>query len=184
MDQKKTVVYSKNQEYENAIVMAKKQIKEIKRMGNTHDGDGFRYKGKGLIQLTWRNTYENYFSYVKKTNPIPEAMKNKTIDEILNRKEDDMSRLLGSSLFYTADSAGWFWSVYKQTGPYYLADAADYDGDTTVAWLGKQMSNIKRITWIVNGGTNHFQERKDSYNEIRDKIFIIKSVCVNFDKIK
>jgi len=159
------------------------QVATIKAHKNTKTGDGSRYKGKGLIQITWRDTYEGYFTYIKNATPIPEAIKNKTIDDILNRKDDDMSQLLAKELFYAVDSAGWFWKEFKK-----INDKADYDGDTivsyTVGGTVMQIANINRLTRMINGGINGLQNRTDNYNTLKNNFFLIKSTCINVDKIK
>lgn len=57
---------------------------DAKRMDHTVEGDGPRYKGRGIIQLTWRKTQEKYLSYVLEKEPG--LLNNKKIDELLNRK--------------------------------------------------------------------------------------------------
>lgn len=71
-----------------------------KNLGNTHPGDGVKYKGRGVVQLTGRWNYTAYGKYVNQ----------------------DFARqpTLLSELPWSADSAGWFWSVLKKLNP--LAD--------------------------------------------------------------
>ena len=54
-----------------------------KNMGHTLDGDGPRYKGRGIIQLTWRKTQKKYFSYVLENEPL--LLDNKKIDDLFDR---------------------------------------------------------------------------------------------------
>lgn len=61
-----------------------------KDLGNTQPGDGRRYKGRGLIQITGRYNYSRYGKVV------PPA-------DLVNRPE----RL--AEMPYSVDSAGWFW---------------------------------------------------------------------------
>ncbi|GAA4166627.1 hypothetical protein GCM10022217_40720 [Chryseobacterium ginsenosidimutans] len=53
--------------------------------GHTIVGDGPRYKGRGAMQLTWRDTQKEYFEYIiSKNSPL---VGNKKIDELFNRKK-------------------------------------------------------------------------------------------------
>lgn len=77
------------------------------RMGNTQPGDGFRFRGRGLKQLTGR---DNYTRYARASG----------FDVVAN---PDM--LLTPEV--AADSAGWFWSA---NGCNDLADRRDWKGLT------------------------------------------------------
>jgi putative chitinase len=72
------------------------------RMGNTEDGEGFRYRGRGLIQLTGKEAYANCGSNVG-------------VDFVGNPD-------LVSTPEYAALSAGWFWN---KRGLNQLADTYD-----------------------------------------------------------
>jgi putative chitinase len=74
------------------------------RMGNGDEssGDGWKYRGRGLIQLTGLNNYANYAMQAD-----TEAL---TRPEILTEPE------------YAADSAGWFWMVNRLNA---MADTGD-----------------------------------------------------------
>jgi putative chitinase len=74
-------------------------------LGNTQKGDGVRFKGRGLIQLTGRANYTQYGAargrdYVTGVNP----------------------QLLSTDAFVAVDVACWFWST-RNINP--LADADD-----------------------------------------------------------
>lgn len=73
-----------------------------KDLGNTHPGDGVRFKGRGLIQLTGRTNYEQF------ARVVPEA-------DIMNHPE----RIENPDLACLV--AGWFWSEHA------LNDIADRD---------------------------------------------------------
>lgn len=75
-----------------------------KDLGNVQTGDGFKYRGRGLIQVTGRSNYEQ----VGKALGLP------LIDqpELLESPEN------------AARSAAWFW---KNRGLNELADAGDYE---------------------------------------------------------
>jgi putative chitinase len=73
------------------------------RMGNTEDGDGWKYHGRGLIQLTGKDNYERCGSSMG-------------MDLVGNP-----DRLLDPQ--YAALSAGWFWNKH---GLNELADAQEH----------------------------------------------------------
>jgi len=75
-----------------------------KDLGNTQPGDGPKFKGRGLIQITGRNNYKllgDYLGVDLISNPA-----------VLEQPD------------YAVKSAGWFWHVYKNLNP--LADAGDF----------------------------------------------------------
>lgn len=76
-------------------------------LGNTHPGDGERFKGRGRIQITGRTNYEKYTEYLKSDPHLP------FIDFI-----QDPTALATEP--YATDSAGWFFAVYINANP--LAD--------------------------------------------------------------
>ncbi len=72
-------------------------------LGNTHPGDGVRFKGRGLIQLTGRS---NYIAFSKYTG----------VDYVNNPKP------LGDDPTISAEAAAWFW-VDRKLAP--LAERDD-----------------------------------------------------------
>ncbi|HCY84243.1 MAG TPA: hypothetical protein DHV36_03815 [Desulfobacteraceae bacterium] len=68
-------------------------------LGNTRPGDGPRYKGRGLIQLTGRANYKRY----TETNRFDKDVIN---EPDLVATEDEMC----------VDVAGWFWDRHKLNG--------------------------------------------------------------------
>lgn len=74
-------------------------------LGNTQKGDGSKFRGRGLIQITGR---ANYTAYSKATYGDLRAVDNpKMLEELPD----------------TALAAGWFWGPYKNINP--LADRDD-----------------------------------------------------------
>ena len=78
-----------------------------KDLGNTNEGDGKRFKGRGLIQITGRKNYKAYGDYKK--IDFTEGNNNLKLE---NKN-------------YAVDSAGWFWSKYLNVDLNTYADLDD-----------------------------------------------------------
>ena len=102
-----------------------------KRLGNTpeKDGDGAKYKGRGLIQITGLDNY-------------------KACGKALGLDLVNHPELLEQPVYAVA-SAGWYWNLRN------INAACDADG-------------IVRITKLVNGGTNHLEERTAYYKKAKN----------------
>lgn len=93
-----------NQYANNPEKLANKVYGGRADLGNTQEGDGFAFHGRGCIQLTGRDSYERCGSSIG-------------VDLI-----GSPNRLLDSE--YAAMSAGWFWN---KKGLNSLADVQDYE---------------------------------------------------------
>lgn len=83
------------------------------RMGNGDEesGDGWKYRGRGLIQLTGKNNYQSFSYYISE----PEIMNN---PDLVSDKNE-----------FALLSATWFWTVNKLNQ---YADKEDIKGITRV----------------------------------------------------
>lgn len=74
------------------------------RMGNGDEasGDGYKYRGRGLIQLTGKNNYQRFASSISKS------------------LDDTVAYL--STVEGACDSAGWFWSSNNLNDPSDIED--------------------------------------------------------------
>jgi putative chitinase len=119
-----------------------------KSLGNTQPGDGARFKGRGLIQITGRTNYKaagDALAVDFITNPTLLGGKNVTVcnnDQLKN----------------AAMSAGWFWNSRK------LNAIADNINIATPIETGTNLSNFILITTKINGGTNGLNDRLNRYN--------------------
>ena len=128
-------------------VYADENRSDSNKLGNTQQGDGYKFRGRGIKQLTGRSNYANFQSYYNKHNP------NDTKD-FLNNEEHRKALLDNGKIALL--SAVWFWN---HTGCYKIAD--------------KQTSNnaneiVKQITKKVNGGYNGLDKRTKQHTRIKN----------------
>ena len=99
-----------------------------RKLGNTpqKDGDGQKYKGRGLIQITGLNNYKEISKWLG-------------VDFVSNP-------LLLAEPNYAVQSACWWWNNRKLN---LLADNGEF----------------KKITKVINGGTNGYSERLSFYKK-------------------
>ncbi|VWC77881.1 calcium-binding protein [Burkholderia contaminans] len=110
--------------------------------GNTVVGDGPKYKGKGIIQLTWKNNYAAYSAHRK-------------IDFVANPE------LIATDMENAIDASCWYWR-HKGT----LSEKYDAKGDINIL-IDHEKNNVTLITLAVNGGDRGLPERKALFERIK-----------------
>ena len=116
------------------------------KLGNTQQGDGYNFRGRGIIQLTGRNNYTEFQSYYNKHNPNDPK-------DFLNNEEHRKELITNGKIALLG--AVYFWN---RTEIYKLADTHN---DNNIN------SKVREITKKVNGGTNHLQDRQEAFKRIR-----------------
>jgi predicted chitinase len=155
------------------------QHNDAKDMDHTENGDGHRYKGRGLMQLTWRKNQMRYLKYAKDRFEILNGRTDADIEDRSNSFQEIISDTLSGSM----DSAGWFWSLGN-----IIAYKKKADRERFEAILGKTLNVAalyadkyqEGISISVNGGGNGKSERKKYYDELK-KIMSINQ-CTNKSK--
>ncbi|WP_447650891.1 glycoside hydrolase family 19 protein [Pseudomonas abietaniphila] len=112
--------------------------------GNTEIGDGPRYKGRGLLQLTWKNNYAAYSRY-------------RGFDFVAS------PTLVASDMSNAIDVSCWYWRHRGAVSQKYGAR-----GDINIL-VDNEPNNVKLVTLAVNGGSNGLQERTEIYEAIRNE---------------
>ena len=118
-----------------------------KNLGNTVKGDGVRFKGRGLIQITGRANYKSLgdalgVDFMK--TPILLGGKN-------------VKKCTADQLKYAVLSAGWFWNSRK------LNSHADQINIRKTIDEGINLIHFKEITRKINGGFNGLADRLNRY---------------------
>lgn len=105
-----------------------------KDLGNTQKGDGERFKGRGLIQLTGRSNYEKYGASIGQDLTV-----------------DNKWTTVATNPQLAVDAAGWFWETAG------LNDLADQDNIEKVTkrvnggynGLDDRKAYLKRAKWFL-----------------------------------
>ncbi len=118
------------------------QHKDAIKNGNTAIGDGPKYKGRGLIQLTWKKNYKRFSEY-------------SGVDCVVN------SELIASDMSNAIKVSCWYW---RNNGT--IQGRYDSKGDINVL-IDNDKNNVELIALAVNGGQNGLAERARYFNEIK-----------------
>ena len=128
------------------IVYADENRPEDLRLGNTQEGDGWKYRGRGIIQITGREIYTGFNEY---------AHKMKLVDDEVNFV--DNPELVAENKTYAFISAAYYWVEKRKI--YEKADESKSDSDNE--------SVVNKVTSIVNKKADK-QKRINSYKRIRE----------------
>lgn len=116
--------------------------KDAIKYENTNVGDGPKYRGRGLIQLTWKKNYRLFSEY--------------TGDDFVMYPE-----LVANNMRNTIKASAWFWR--KNGG---ISNKYNAKGDINIL-VDNDKNNVELITLAVNGGRNGLAERKQIFNKIK-----------------
>jgi putative chitinase len=118
-----------------------------KSLGNTQRGDGIRFKGRGLIQITGRANYK----------AVGDALGVDFIKTPMLLGGKNVNKCTEAQLKNAAMSAGWFWDSCK------LNDIADKINITKPIDTGTNLDHFISITKKINGGINGLPDRLNRY---------------------
>lgn len=121
---------------------------KAQQLGNTREGDGPRFCGRGLIHLTGRRGYDGYGFYCKRNFTIGEN-----------------PQLLSTDPQISADSAGYFWvgKVMYSSNNGALRSGMNINRRADVA---AQDVNVAAVTAPVNGGGVGLSGRKELFKYV------------------
>lgn len=114
------------------------------KIGNTKPGDGWKFRGRGLLQITGRENYTNTQAAIEKI--LPGAIDLTTGADVFTAKE---------AVFAGFGS----WAEHK------LSPIAD---------KGSTPANVDAVTKIVNEFTDSYAKRKSAFAERTSKAFGVK----------
>jgi len=106
--------------------------------GDEKSGDGYKYRGRGLMQITGRDAYKRCNEELEKKYGIK-----------LNENIVTNPNAIIANAYVIVASACWFWKDYKKINN-------DLANENTNA--------VKKITKKINGGDNGLKERMDFFN--------------------
>lgn len=118
-----------------------------KSLGNVVRGDGIRFKGRGLIQITGRSNYKAVGAALG-----IDLIKNPSL---LGGK--NVTKCTNEQLKNAAMSAGWYWDSRK------LNNIADTINMNKPIDSGTNLANFILLTKKINGGTNGLHDRLNRF---------------------
>ena len=120
------------------------------RLGNTEEGDGWKYRGRGIIQITGREIYTDFNTFAHKVKLVG--------DEV---SFVDNPELVAENKTYAFVSAAFFW-IHKYKMVYKIADESKVGSENEEV--------VNKVTDLVNGGANKESRTKriNSYKRIRE----------------
>ena len=144
---KKIITQKANQEIIANIVYADENRPKDLRLGNAQEGDGWKYRGRGMIQITGREIYTDFNTFAHEVKLVG--------DEI---SFVDNPELVAENITYAFVSAAFFW-IYKYKMVYKIADESKADSENEDV--------VNKVTSIVNNKADR-QKRINSYKRIRE----------------
>ena len=148
-NKKGEIIQKANQEAIANLGYADENRPKDLRLGNTEEGDGWKYRGRGIIQITGREIYTEFNKFAHKVKLVG--------DEV---SFVDNPELVAENKTFAFVSAAFFWA--KKKNIYDRADKSKPELDNEEI--------VNRVTDLVNGGANKESRTKriNSYKRIRE----------------
>ena len=148
-DKKGKIIQKANQEAIANLGYADENRPKDLRLGNTEEGDGWKYRDRGIIQITGREIYTEFNKFAHKVKLVG--------DEV---SFVDNPELVAENKTFAFVSAAFFWA--KKKNIYDRADKSKPELD--------HEEIVNRVTDLVNGGANKESRTKriNSYKRIRE----------------
>lgn len=149
LNEEKTIAIKILSHMHDEKIVANKKYANRADIGNNGGNDGYNFLGRGIIQLTGRDAYTAFSSYRKDNQFKEDNSGYLDFKKVENAKKIEDT----DNPIYAVQSAVWFWDIYKN----YAKIENECDSD-----------NIKKVTKITNGGTNHLKERNEYIKKARE----------------
>lgn len=127
---------SENSEYVDPVKFANYVYNRIE-LGNTSLGDGYKYRGRGIFQLTGKENYEKFNSFYN--NKF-----NMSLD-LINNPE-----LISNDIELAVVSALWY-----------------YQNSVTKALIINESTDVEKVTKLINGGKRGLKHRKELFEKVK-----------------
>jgi putative chitinase len=127
---------SENSIYVDPVKLAN-YVYARKDFGNTEPGDGYKYRGRGIFQLTGKSNYGQFNNFY--VNKFDENA------DFLNNPE-----LISNDLELAVISALWY-----------------YENRVTKRITVDENTEVEKVTLLVNGGDNGLPHRKELFDKVK-----------------
>lgn len=125
-------------------------------LGNTEAGDGYRFRGRGLIQLTGRSNHVGYADYRRRVHGETYEVVN---GQPSNAFMETLAGRIASEPALAVESAVWYLLQWR-TYPFTIGGQKMH---LKAMEAVERTATVRAISLLVNGGTNGLEERREFF---------------------